>query len=75
MRMPDEGDGLRLLRAIKSDEALRHLPVLMIAPAFTGEEIAEAGRLGAFAWSNNAFDTEAFLFTIRRELSRLGVNP
>ena len=75
MRMPDEGDGLRLLRAIKSDEALQHLPVLMISSAFTGEEIAEAGRLGAFAWSNNPVESETFLFTIRRELSRLGVNP
>jgi two-component system chemotaxis response regulator CheY len=75
MRMPDEGDGLRLLAAIKADEALQHLPVLMTGSTFTSEEITEAGRLGAFAWSNRSFETEPFLFTIRRELARLGVNP
>jgi hypothetical protein len=58
-----------------ADEALQHLPVLMTGSTFTSEEITEAGRLGAFAWSNRSFETEPFLFTIRRELARLGVNP
>lgn len=70
MRVPNEGDGLRLLEAIKTDEALRHLPVLMIVPTFfTNQEISDVGRLGAFAWSNNPFETETLFFVIRTELA------
>lgn len=74
MRMPNEGDGLRLLEEIKADPALKHLPVLMISTSFTEGEIAEVGRRGAFAWSNDPFDTKALFFVIRNELALIAAS-
>jgi two-component system chemotaxis response regulator CheY len=44
--MPDM-DGLALLKAIKSDECLQHLPVLMMADEARKEEMVRAALSGA----------------------------
>ena len=40
-------DGFELLRAIKADEALRHLPVLMVTAEARKEDIVRAAQSGA----------------------------
>lgn len=73
MQMPRDGDGPELLRAIRGDGVLQHIPVMVMSRSFTPEEIRIVRQLGAFAWTEKPFNSIAVINVIKAELARLAV--
>jgi two-component system, chemotaxis family, chemotaxis protein CheY len=58
--------GLELLGAIKSDPALKHLPVVIISAIVDPSAIGSAKSLGAVGWITKPISADALLATIRK---------
>ena len=58
-------DGLEVLRQIKSDEKLRHIPVVMLTSSREEKDLVESYDLGVNAFVVKPVDFEKFLQAIR----------
>jgi two-component system, chemotaxis family, chemotaxis protein CheY len=74
LRMP-RLDGFGLLRAIKADVALRHLPVIVMSANEPSQYAATAIRLGAADYLMKPFREEALGVALRKALATLGHLP
>jgi two-component system, chemotaxis family, chemotaxis protein CheY len=66
-------DGFELLKAIKADEALRHLPVLMVTAEARKEDIVLAAQSGAAGYIVKPFSKAILEDKVQRILNKLAV--
>jgi DNA-binding response OmpR family regulator len=64
-RMMPGTDGLELLRWIKAEKALQHLPVIMQSGATSPEQIAEGIEAGAFYYLTKPYSPNALVGIVR----------
>ena len=76
-RMMPGLDGISVLRQIKADEALRHIPVIMQTAATSPEQVREGLAAGAYYYLTKPFEGEALQTIIRSALDdqRVAVLP
>jgi two-component system chemotaxis response regulator CheY len=67
-------NGFELLNAVKSDGALKHIPVLLVASEATKEQVTLAARIGAAGFLVSPFDKAALAMRIRRAWPALDTN-
>jgi two-component system chemotaxis response regulator CheY len=65
--------GIELLRAIRADEELKHLPVLMVTAEARKENIVEAAQAGASGYVVKPFTAATLDEKISKILQKLGV--
>ncbi|HET9271738.1 MAG TPA: response regulator [Vicinamibacterales bacterium] len=58
-------DGREVLQDIKQDEALRHIPVVVLSTSQSEQDIARSYRLGANAFVTKPVDIDRFFQVIR----------
>ena len=63
-------DGMEVLRAIKGDEASRHLPVIVITGTDTEDKYIQARALGADAFLNKPVQRDDLINEIFSRLAR-----
>ena len=63
-------DGMEVLRAIKGDEASRHLPVIVITGTDTEDKYIQASALGADAFLNKPVQRDDLINEIFSRLAR-----
>jgi DNA-binding response OmpR family regulator len=68
-RMMPGLDGLGLLRRMKADERIRHVPVIMQTAAGSGVEVREGLEAGAYYYLVKPFAPETLLVIVRAALS------
>ena len=66
-------NGLELLKAIKADEALRHLPVLMVTAEARKEDIVLAAQSGAAGYIVKPFSKATLEEKVQRILQKMAV--
>jgi two-component system, chemotaxis family, chemotaxis protein CheY len=66
-------NGFELLMAIKADEALKHLPVLMVTAEARKEDIVLAAQSGASGYIVKPFTKATFEEKVQKILQKLGV--
>jgi two-component system chemotaxis response regulator CheY len=66
-------DGFALLAAIKADETLRHLPVLMVTAEARKDDIVRAAQSGAAGYIVKPFSKAVLEDKVQRILSKMGV--
>lgn len=66
--------GLELLRAVKDDPSLRHIPVIFHAPAST-DLVKQALELGAEDWYPKPHNVEIIALKLQRVVNRVHTNP
>lgn len=67
-RMMPKLDGLSLLKRLKSDVRMRHLPVIMQTAAANPEQVSEGLAAGAHYYLTKPFRSEALLAIVRAAL-------
>lgn len=72
-QVPRLDDGIQLVREIKADDTLKHIPVMVMAKLFGHDEIWEAERAGAFVCIERPFSINELAAYIDGELARLAV--
>lgn len=63
-------DGLGLIRAVRSDAARRHTPVVMITAGSQDAEKEEGKSAGATGWIARPFTPDQLLAVVRRVIGR-----
>ena len=58
-------DGREVLQDIKQDEALRHIPVVILSTSQSEQDVARGYRLGANAFVTKPVDVDRFFQVIR----------
>jgi len=58
-------DGREVLQDIKQDEALRHIPVVVLSTSHSEHDVARSYRLGANAFVTKPVDVDRFFQVIR----------
>jgi CheY-like chemotaxis protein len=58
-------DGREVLQDIKQDEALRHIPVVILSTSQSEHDVARSYRLGANAFVTKPVDIDRFFHVIR----------
>jgi two-component system chemotaxis response regulator CheY len=66
-------DGLHLLKAIRADETLKHLPVLLITAEAKKENIIEAAKSGADGYVVKPFTAQVLNDKINKILEKRGL--
>ena len=66
-------DGFALLQAIKADESLRHLPVLMVTAEARKEDIVRAAQAGAAGYIVKPFSKATLEDKLQRILQKMAV--
>jgi two-component system, chemotaxis family, chemotaxis protein CheY len=66
-------DGFALLKAIKADESLRNLPVLMVTAEARKEDIVQAARNGAAGYIVKPFSKATLEEKVQRILLKMSV--
>jgi len=66
-------DGFGLLAAIKADERLRHLPVLMVTAEARKADIVKAAQSGAAGYIVKPFSKATLEDKVQRILNKMGV--
>lgn len=61
-------DGMSVLKHIKADPNLRHIPVIMQSAAATEEQIAQGLRAGAYKYLTKPFAQEELLAVVQAAL-------
>ncbi|MDP3921046.1 MAG: response regulator [Candidatus Omnitrophota bacterium] len=64
-----EMDGLEALQAIKSDETLKHIPVIMMTGAQKPEDVSRAMELMAERYIPKPFEIDQLLADVERTLA------
>lgn len=70
-RMMPGMDGLELMRRMKAQERLRHIPIIMQTAAATPDEVAEGIAAGAFYYLTKPYAREALLGVVRAALDSI----
>ena len=65
LKMP-KVDGLEVLRRVKSDESLRHIPVVMLTSSVEERDLVESYRLGVNAYVVKPVDFKQFVDAVRK---------
>jgi two-component system chemotaxis response regulator CheY len=65
--------GIDMLRAIRADDSLRHLPVLMVTAEARKENIIEAAQAGASGYVVKPFTAATLEEKINKILQKIGV--
>jgi two-component system chemotaxis response regulator CheY len=65
--------GIDMLRAIRADDGLRHLPVLMVTAEARKENIIEAAQAGASGYVVKPFTAATLEEKINKILQKIGV--
>jgi two-component system chemotaxis response regulator CheY len=68
-------DGLTLLRKIRSNEKLKHLPVLMVTAEAKKENIIAAAQAGASGYIVKPFTAAVLAEKIDRIFEKMGKQP
>lgn len=63
-------DGITLLREIRADETLKHLPVILLTGEGSREQVVEAIQSGATDYIVKPFAPQALLDKVKRALTR-----
>jgi two-component system chemotaxis response regulator CheY len=66
-------NGFELLKAIKTDDALKHLPVLMVTAEARKEDIVLAAQTGASGYIVKPFTKATLEEKVQKILQKLGV--
>lgn len=66
VNMPGNIDGVEVLRQLKSDEATRHVPIVMLTTADDPREINRCYGLGCNVYVTKPIDPSAFVAAIHR---------
>ncbi len=66
--------GVEMLRAIRADQSLKHLPVLMVTAEAKKEHIVEAAQAGANGYVVKPFTAATLDEKIGKILQKMGVN-
>lgn len=66
-------DGFQLLEAVKADESLRHLPVLMVTAEARKEDIVRAAQAGAAGYIVKPFSKATLEDKVQRILQKMAV--
>jgi len=64
LKMP-KVDGLDVLRLVKSDPGLRHVPVVVLTSSREDQDLVESYRLGVNAYVVKPVDFDKFIETVR----------
>jgi len=64
IKMP-KVDGLQVLKKVKSDPTLRHIPVVMLTSSHQGPDVKESYRLGANAYVVKPVDFQQFTDAVK----------
>jgi DNA-binding response OmpR family regulator len=67
-----EMSGLEVLRAMRLDEGLRRIPVIMLTARRGKQDVEIAYYTGATAYLKKPFDPDELLFRVEDELSQAG---
>lgn len=67
-RMMPNLDGMALLKRIKADTRMRHLPVIMQTAAASPEQVGEGLQAGAYYYLTKPFRAEALISIVRAAL-------
>jgi two-component system chemotaxis response regulator CheY len=67
-------NGFELLEAIKADESLRHLPVLMVTAEARKEDILRAAQAGAAGYIVKPFSKATLEEKVQRILQKMAVS-
>lgn len=59
-------DGFEVIEAVRADEALRALPILVLSTEFSEDKKARARAAGATGWITKPFDADKLAAAIRR---------
>ena len=59
-------DGFELIEAVRGEERLRSLPILVLSTEFTDDKKARAREAGATGWITKPFDADKLAAAIRR---------
>ena len=59
------GDGIEVLRRIKSDEGLRHVPVVMLTSSAEDRDLAECYEVGANSYIVKPVDMDQFFSAVQ----------
>jgi two-component system chemotaxis response regulator CheY len=65
--------GIDMLRAIRAEESIRHLPVLMVTAEARKENIIEAAQAGASGYVVKPFTAATLEEKINKILQKIGV--
>ena len=63
-------DGFELLRAVKNDSALKHLPFILLSARSDSSDLQQAFQLGANDYLIKPFEVEHLMDVIRHHLAR-----
>jgi two-component system chemotaxis response regulator CheY len=61
-------DGIALIRALRSEPAYRHTPILMLTTESSPERKREGKQAGATGWIVKPFDPQQLIATMKRVL-------
>jgi len=61
-------DGIALIRALRTDPAYRHTPILMLTTESSPERKREGKQAGATGWIVKPFDPQQLIATMQRVL-------
>ncbi len=65
LKMP-KVDGLQVLRVIKADERLKHIPVVVLSSSRETSDLAECYRHGVNGYVVKAMDYQSFMTSVRQ---------
>lgn len=65
LKMP-KVDGLEVLRVIKADERLKHIPVVVLSSSRETSDLAECYRHGVNGYVVKAMDYQSFMTSVRQ---------
>jgi two-component system chemotaxis response regulator CheY len=68
-------NGFELLRAIKADDALKHLPVLMVTAEARKEDIVQAAQSGAAGYIVKPFTKATLEEKVQKIMQKLASTP
>ena len=64
IKMP-KMDGIEVLKIVKNDEKLKHIPIVMLTSSSLEKDLTESYNLGVNAYVVKPIDFNEFLFTVK----------
>lgn len=68
-------NGFELLKAVKADDSLKHLPVLMVTAEARKEDIVQAAQCGAAGYIVKPFDKATLEAKVHKIMHKLPTTP
>lgn len=67
-------DGSQLVRQIKADELLRHIPVIMLTTENARGRLAEAKEAGVIGWMNKPFKADQLVAAVKTLAEKFAIS-